>query len=184
MQMESADNVEAAVQLAAGAGMPAQNLVVADAKGRIAWTVMGVIPRRVGVDDMAVPQDWRDGRARWQGQLDASEQPRVVDPVDGRLWTANSRMAGGAALALLGNGGYDLGARAQQIRDRLRAQQRFDEAGLHAIQLDDRALMLQRWRELLLARVLTPEFVAANGLADYRAEVDKSAAAARPDAVG
>ena len=41
-------------------------------------------------------------------------------------------MVGGAAHKL-GNGGYDLGARAQQIRDALRAQERFDETGLHAI---------------------------------------------------
>lgn len=184
MHMETAASVDEAVQLAAGAGMPAQNFVVADATGRIAWTVIGAMPRRVGVDDMDRPQDWSDGRARWQGYLPAAEQPRIVDPADGRLWTANSRMVGGEAMALLGNGGWDVGARGQQIRDALRAKERFDEAGLHAIQLDHRALFHQRWRQLLLTQVLTPEFVAAHGLADYRAEIDKSADAARPDAVG
>ncbi|MBL8276668.1 MAG: penicillin acylase family protein [Pelomonas sp.] len=184
MHMETAANVDDAVQLAAGAGMPAQNLVVADATGRIAWTVIGAMPRRVGVDDMDLPQDWSDGRTRWQGYLPAAEQPRIVDPADGRLWTANSRMVGGEAMKLLGNGGWDVGARGQQIRDALRAQDRLDEAGLHAIQLDHRALFLQRWRQLLLTQVLTPEFVAANGLADYRAAIEKSADAARPDAVG
>ncbi len=184
MQMEAAGSVDEAVRLAAGAGMPAQNLMVADAKGRIGWTVMGAIPRRTAAQDMAVPQDWSDGHSAWAGYLGASEQPRVVDPADGRLWTANSRMIGGQALQTLGNGGYDLGARAQQIRDGLRAQAKFDEAGLHAIQLDHRAVLLQRWRGLLLTRVLTPEFVTANGLADYRTEVEKSADAARPDAVG
>jgi len=184
LRLETAANVDEAVQLAAGAGIPAQNLMLADASGRIAWTVIGAMPRRIGNDDMDRPQDWSDGRSRWQGYLPASEQPHIVDPPDGRLWTANARMVGGAALKLLGDGGYDLGARAQQIRDGLRAQQTFDEAGLHAIQLDHRALFLQRWRQLLLTQVLTPDFVAANGLADYRAEVEKSADAARPDAVG
>lgn len=184
MQMEAAASVDDAIALAAGAGMPAQNLMVADAKGRIGWTVMGAIPRRVAAQDMAVPQDWSDGRSAWAGYLGADAQPRVVDPADGRLWTANARMIGGEALKQLGNGGYDLGARARQIRDGLRAQEKFDEAGLHALQLDHRAVLLQRWRELLLTRVLTPEFVAANGLADYRAEVDGSADAARPEAVG
>ena len=184
MHMETAATVDDAVQLAAGAGMPAQNLVVADETGRIAWTVIGAMPRRVGTDDMDLPQDWSDGRSRWQGYLPAAEQPRIVDPADGRLWTANSRMVGGAAMKLMGNGGWDVGARGQQIRDALRAQERLDEAGLHAIQLDHRALFHQRWRELLLTRVLTPEFVAAHGLADYRAEIEKSSDAARPDAVG
>jgi penicillin G amidase len=187
MHMETAGNVDEAVRLAAGAGMPAQNLLVADAGGRIAWTVIGAMPRRVGLSepgDMDRAQDWSDGRSRWQGYLDAAEQPRIVDPADGRLWTANSRMVGGEAMKLVGDGGWDVGARGQQIRDALRAQDRFDEAGLHAIQLDHRALFHQRWRELLLDRVLTPEFVAAHGLADYRAEVEKSAEAARPEAVG
>ncbi|MBW8848196.1 MAG: penicillin acylase family protein, partial [Burkholderiales bacterium] len=184
MRMETAANVDEAVQLAAGAGVPAQNLMLADASGRIAWTVIGAMPKRVGGEDMARPQDWSDGRSRWEGYLTASEQPHIIDPADGRLWTANARMVGGDALKLLGNGGYDLGARAQQIRDGLRAQDKLDEAGLHAIQLDHRALFLQHWRQLLLERVLTPDFVAANGLADYRAEVEKSADAARPDEVG
>lgn len=184
MHMETAASVDDAVQLAAGAGMPAQNLVVADATGRIAWTVIGAMPRRVGVADMDRPQDWSDGRSLWQGYLPAAEQPRIVDPADGRLWTANARMVGGDAMKLVGNGGWDVGARGQQIRDALRAQDRLDEAGLHAIQLDHRALFHQRWRELLLTQVLTPEFVAAQGLADYRAEIEKSADAARPDAVG
>jgi len=184
MQMETAANVDEVVQRAVGAGMPAQNLLAADSAGRIAWTVIGAMPRRVGSDDMDRPQDWSDGRPRWQGWLDAAEQPRIVDPADGRLWTANSRMVGGEAMKRVGNGGWDLGARGMQIRDALRAQDRFDETGLHAVQLDHRALFLQRWRRLLLEQVLTPDFVAAHGLADYRAEIEKSADAARPDAVG
>ncbi|KQY81641.1 penicillin acylase family protein [Pelomonas sp. Root1444] len=184
MHMETATRIDAAVETAAGAGMPAQNLVVGDSTGRIAWTVCGAIPRRVGGEDIDRPQDWSDGRPRWQGYLAPAEQPRLVDPADGRLWTANARMVGGEAMKVVGNGGWDLGARGMQIRDGLRAHERFDEAGLHAIQLDHRALMLRRWRQLLLEKVLTPEFVAANGLADYRAEVDRSAGAARPDAVG
>ena len=182
--METAANVDDAVRIAAGAGMPAQNLLVADASGRIAWTVIGAIPRRVGGEDIDRPQDWSDGRPRWQGYLTAAEQPRLVDPADGRLWTANARMLGGEAMKVLGDGGWDLGARGMQIRDSLHAQQTFDETGLHAIQLDHRALFLQRWRALLLERVLTSEFVSAHGLAQYRAEVEKSADAARPNAVG
>ncbi|RZJ06438.1 MAG: penicillin acylase family protein [Rubrivivax sp.] len=184
LQMETAAGVDDALRIAAGAGIPHQNLLVADTAGRIGWTVVGAIPRRVGAEDIDRPQDWSDGRARWQGYLPAAEQPRIVDPADGRLWTANARMVGGEGMKVVGNGGWDLGARAMQIRDGLRAQATFDEAGLHALQLDNRALFLQRWRQLLLNQVLTPEFVQANSLAEYRAEVDKSADAARPDAVG
>ena len=49
MHMETVSNVDEAVHWAAGAGMPAQNFVVADAGGRIAWTVIGAMPRRVRI---------------------------------------------------------------------------------------------------------------------------------------
>lgn len=186
MRLESVATVDEAVRAAVGVGTPAQNLLLADAGGRIAWTVIGAMPQRVARSDTDsnpdAPQDWSDGVPRWQGYR--TEHPAVVDPPDGRLWTANARSVGGAALAVIGNGGYDLGARGQQIRDGLRATDTTDEAGLHAIQLDHRALFLKRWQRLLLDQVLTPEFTAQNGLADYRAEVERSADAARVDAVG
>jgi len=53
-------------------------------------------------------------------------------------------------LRLLGDGGYALGARARQIRDDLRGIDRAHEKDLLAVQLDDRAVFLQRWRALLL----------------------------------
>ncbi len=85
--------------------------------------------------------------APWPIRSDAS--PALIDPPNHRLWTANGRVLDGEALATVGNGGYDLGARAQQIRDLLAIQDRFDEHDLLAIQLDDRAVFLQRWWALL-----------------------------------
>ena len=185
LDLEGADSVAQALHLARGAGMPAQNLVVGDVQGRIGWTLIGAIPKRQ-LASLDLPQDWSDGRRGWTGWLSADDPawPMVAQPADGRLWTANARSVGGQALALIGDGGYDLGARGQQIRDGLRAQQRFDEAALHKIQLDHRALFLQRWRQLLLSEVLTPDFVRQHGLAEYREAVEKSSEAARPDAVG
>lgn len=187
LAMEQVATVGDAMQQALGAGMPAQNLLVADARGQIGWTLIAALPRRFYAEgaDMDTPQDWSTGATRWQGYLGADDNPpRIVNPADGRLWTANARSVGGPALALIGNGGYDLGARGQQIRDGLRAKDKLDEAALHEIQLDHRALFLQRWRKLLLDDVLTPEFVAKHGLADYRRAIETSADAARPDAQG
>ena len=50
----------------------------------------------------------------------------------------------------LGDGGYDLGARARQIRDDLKAKDHFAPDDMLAIQLDDRAVFLEHWHELLL----------------------------------
>ncbi|WP_077035838.1 penicillin acylase family protein [Pelomonas sp. KK5] len=185
--LERTESAEAALTLAAGVGIPAQNLLVADDQGHIGWTVIGAIPKRhyAAGADMNVPQDWSTGANGWDGYLTAEDHPpRVYDPEDGRLWSANARQVGGEALALLGTGGYDLGARGQQIRNDLRALPKLDEAAVHGVQLDYRAVFLQRWRKLLLDEVLTPDFVAKNGLAEYRDAVDKSADEARPDAVG
>ena len=181
--LERATTVNQAVAAVVGAGLPAQNMLVADAAGHIGWTLIGALPQRE-LPDLDTPQDWSTGANGWRGYVGADAAPKVIDPADGRLWSANARTVGGAALALIGNGGYDLGARGQQIRDDLRALPKLDEAALHAIQLDHRAVFLQRWRKLLLDEVLTPEFVAKNKLADYRKQVETSADAARVDAVG
>lgn len=53
-------------------------------------------------------------------------------------------------LAKIGDGGFDLGARARQIRDDLLAVERATETDLLEIQLDDRALFLERWQRQLL----------------------------------
>jgi len=161
-RLEQARTVDEAVATAPAVGIPAQNLVVADTAGRIAWTVIGRIPRRRGFDGR-LPGSWADGTRRWDGWLDAGEYPRIVDPPSGRLWSANARVVDGEALAAIGDDGYDLGARAGQIRDDLRAIEHATPGDMLAVQLDDRALFLERWRALL-ARTLTAAAVADSPL--------------------
>lgn len=70
---------------------------------------MGRLPRRVGFDGR-LPSSWADGKHRWDGYLKPEEYPRIIDPADGRIWTANARVVSGDQLARLGDGMYDLGA--------------------------------------------------------------------------
>ena len=147
--LETVADVEQAVAMAATIGMPQQNLVCADDQGRIAWTIAGSIPRRVGWDGR-LPVSWADGTHRWDGYRKPVEQPRIVDPTEGRLWSANSRVSAGTDLKVIGDGGYGLGARAMQIRDDLRALKAPTEADMLAVQLDDRAQFLNQWRPLAL----------------------------------
>ena len=149
LDLEMESTVEGAVAIAGTLGMPQQNLVCADSKGSIAWTIAGRIPRREGWDGR-LPVSWADGRHGWRGYLEADEQPDIIEPVEGRLWTANNRVAANDDLALIGQGGYALGARARQIRDGLRALDRPVETDMLALQLDDRAVFLEEWRELAL----------------------------------
>lgn len=149
VRMEHVATVGAALDLGPQLGIPAQNLLVADHAGHIGWTIAGnSLPLR-GQADPLLPADWSSAGTGWQGWAEAGQYPRIEDPPSGRLWTANNRTVGGNALTLLGNGGYDLGARAQQIRNDLNAHRSFVPGNLTDIQLDDRAVLLTRWQRLL-----------------------------------
>jgi penicillin amidase len=161
-RLEDADDLDEALHLAGRSGAPAQNFVCADSTGRIGWTILGIMPRRIGFDGR-LPASWADGTRRWDGWLESSEYPRIVDPPQERIWTANARVVDGEMLRLIGDGGYDLGARAGQIRDGLLAIERASPADMLRIQLDDRALFHQRWRDLLL-EVLSPDAITGRPL--------------------
>lgn len=148
VEMDGARDIESAMAVAHRSGVPAQNFVVADAGGRIGWTIIGPFPRRLGHDG-SLPSSWADGSRGWDGLLSPEEVPRVVDPPHGRIWTANARVVSGDMYRLVGDGGYDRGARSQQIRDNLMALEGATEADMLAVQLDDRALFLERWHRLL-----------------------------------
>lgn len=167
---EQARNVDEAVAAAAGLGMPAQNFVAGDAAGRIAWTIAGPIPRRVGFDGSR-PTSWADGSRHWAGYVAPDAFPRIVDPASGRLWTANAPVDA-SLLATLGEGGYADGIRARVIRDRLLAIDKATPADMLSVQLDDSARFHERWRTLLL-ELLTPPVVQADPRrAEFRRLVD------------
>lgn len=182
LTLETAVDAGEALGIAATMGIPPQNFVVGDSGGNIGWTIAGRIPAKNGFDAM-VPADWsrEDG---WVGWLAPEDYPRVYNPAGGRIWTANARVADADALAVIGDGGYDLGARARQIRDSLFASDEFSPADMLAIQYDDRALFLSRWRDVIL-RVLTDARVAGDpALAEYRELVRDWIPRASPESVG
>ena len=158
--LESAQTIEEAFDEANGLGTPGQNLVVADRTGRIGWSVYGAIPRRVHMDGV-LPSSWADGSRGWNGWLDRAAYPRILDPPGGRIWTANARVVDGTMLEKLGDGGYEVGTRARQIRDRLMLRNRFTAHDMLDIQMDASSRFLDRWRTLLL-NALTPAAVAGH----------------------
>ncbi|MEX1056933.1 MAG: penicillin acylase family protein, partial [Natronospirillum sp.] len=150
MALEQANSVEEALPLAAQSGIPGQNFLVVDRHGNQAWTILGPLPERAGDGfDGRQPQDWSAGLNRWVAYRAADDYPVVLNPEAGRLWTGNARMVSDELLDVVGTAKYALGARQQQIRDALLAQDRFNEADFLALQLDDRALFLDRWQGLL-----------------------------------
>ena len=178
LELETVDDVDAALALVNTIGAPVQNFVCADAQGNVGWTLLGRIPLRGSGYDPTVPSDWTQPDAGWRGFLAPERYPRVVNPPGGRIWTANNRVVGGESLALIGDGSPDRGARAQQIRDALARLEDATERDMLAIQLDDRALFLERWRKLLL------EVLDADALAGHpdRAVLRKVVATGEPRA--
>ena len=149
-EMAHVQDLDAAQALANQVGGPAQNFVAADHQGRVGWTLMGPLPQRV-YPATRLPVPWQAAGGGSWSWLPPDEYPRLVDPQDGLIWTANARVVGGTALEKIGDGGYAGGFRARQIRDGLRARDGVSGADHLAIQLDDRALFLDRWQRLLMA---------------------------------
>ena len=180
MQLETAASVQEALSLAPVIGIPQQNAVIGDDQGHIAWTIFGRIPADASRAHRGAP--WTT----------AADQPRIVDPPAGFLWTANARVASDARqLALIGGdlaavgADYNLGARARQIRDDLLALPgRASPADMLHIQLDDRALFLERWRTLLLQLLDAEALKNHPRRAQFRALVEGWNAHASVDAVG
>jgi penicillin G amidase len=182
LELETAKNVEEALDIANTMALPAQNFVTGDAGGNIGWTIAGRIPRRADFDG-TLPADWSVEHG-WQGWYEPGDYPRIVNPESGRIWTANARVADAEALRIIGDGGYALGARARQIRDALLASDTFTPADMLAIQYDNRAIFLSRWRDLLL-EVLDEETIAGRpDLAEYRELVATWVPRAAPESVG
>jgi penicillin amidase len=182
MELEHASSVADALALAPVIGIPHQNAVLGDREGHIAWTIFGRIPAETGSARVRAHGPWTT----------AAEHPRIVDPPLGRLWTANARVASdprqlqliGGDLASLGSE-YDLGARAGQIRDDLMALKGpVSPADMLRIQLDDRAVFLERWRTLLLQMLDEQAVQGKPRRAEFRGLIERWNAQASIDSVG
>ena len=180
--LETAADVQEAIRIANRVAIPPQNFVVGDAQGNIAWTIAGRIPVR-GAADSRVPSDWSTGEG-WSGWVAPAHYPKIVNPESGRIWTANTRVVDGQGHAMLGDGGYALGARATQIRDDLMQREEFSPVDMLAIQLDDRALFLRRWQALLLQVLDEKALADSPRRAEYRRLVADWVPAAVAESVG
>lgn len=147
--LEAVESVEDALALANTLGIPAQNFVAGDAKGSIGWTIAGLLPRRAqSALDPSYPIPAEGSHGSFDGSIAPADYPRVTNPANGQLATANSRQLTGAGAQLIGDGGFDVGARNRQVRDGLLALgPKTDVAGVYGVALDDRAIFITPWRE-------------------------------------
>ena len=148
MDLDTASTTEEALDIARTIRIPVQNMVIADAAGKIAWRPAGAVVARPTPSPAAIAAEAVD-KSGWQQP--ANDLPVYRSPAYPRIWTANARVISAQELERYGDGGYALGARASQIKDRLMAKARFDEQDFYAIQLDNEARFLLPWHKLLVS---------------------------------
>lgn len=142
-----ARDMESALSISHEAGLPCQNMVIADDKGRIAWTLIGGLPKRTQPAPtlpLSINDQWR-----WSGRLPAAQTPTWINPTNGRIWTANNRIMGQAHVDLLGSAGYSQQGRDTVIAEALFNSAQFDETDLLNIQYSSQTRIYDRWRNLL-----------------------------------
>ena len=146
----------------------AWNWVFADADGRIGYQMSGLMPVRHPDMDGAWPMPGWDPAFDWQGMVPPEDLPRVVDPPEGFIVTANQDLnpLGAADPINLPMGDY----RARRIAARLaeRAKVGFDDfASLH---MDVWSLQAAEFMEVL--RPLLPETAFGRTLAGWDLRYD------------
>jgi penicillin amidase len=149
-----ANSLEEGLEIARDWRGPAQNIVMADAKGDIAWTIAGFVPDRFGFLGEIDPR-WADGTIGWTGNLEGDARPQIIRPESGILFTANNRViSASAGTAPYGNG-FALGVRAQRIRELLTEADDWNESDVFAVAMDTRASLYEPYRDHLLAAMET-----------------------------
>lgn len=149
IEMDGAETLEQAMAIMNRFGGPPQNVALADDRGRIAWTLLGRLPRRTGMDG-SVSRSWAKGDIGWDGFVPPEELPRSLDPPEGFLVTANNRTIGKEYPHIVGHN-WALGYRAYRIAERLRALENVTEREMLAVQLDTRSEVFEYYRTLALS---------------------------------
>ncbi|MBP0463150.1 penicillin acylase family protein [Roseomonas sp. PWR1] len=151
---------------------PVQNLMLADADGRIAMVVTGRVPLRRAGDGSAPMPGW-DGRSDWTGFVPFEDLPHVATPASGLLANANNRIAPPGHPAFLGRDWYG-DWRFRRIGEVLEGATSHAPAGFAALQADRVSLFA---REALPAFRAMPRPAGTAGaaldlLADWQGEME------------
>lgn len=182
MEMDRVQSVGEAIAVMTRAGGPANNVLLADREGHIAWTYTGKIPVRRGFDGSS-SVSWADGRAGWTGYVAPESVPRITDPPSGFVVSANHRMLARDYPYVIGHA-FANGYRAFRISQRLEALTNVRERDLLELQLDSTGQFYEFYRKIA-RELLTDSVVAANPrLAEVRRVLDAWNGKAEADSLG
>jgi penicillin amidase len=164
LDLNLASDFEEFREAARSFAVPAQNLLYADRQGHIGYQAPGQVPIRRPALPRAPAGYWPapgwDSTYDWQGFVEFTELPWVLDPADGVIVAANQAVTSSSTPFLTSE--WDQGWRSTRIGERLAELPKVAPADMADIQLDT---------ENAFARVLVPALLA----------VPLEASAAAPD---
>lgn len=151
----TASSVPEGLDVLTNLGAVSLGFVVADAAGRVGWTLSGPHPRRTGFDG-SVPTSWAETGTGWEGLVTDSERPVIADSGRARVFHANNRPVGIDLFEEIRFLPSNTGVRAHRIRTLLDSRDVFDEAAFHEMQLDLRTPYFDYARDIVL-EVVAPD---------------------------
>ena len=90
LRMDQATSFSEFQEACGFSNLPGENMVWADRRGNIGWQAVGIAPRRPNWSGLVpVPGD---GTFEWNGFLNINQLPHVLNPLDGRIITANNHI--------------------------------------------------------------------------------------------
>ncbi|MER7836180.1 penicillin acylase family protein [Streptomyces sp. NPDC096040] len=137
--------------------VPSQNLVYADTKNNIGYTLPGRIPTRSSADDGSIPAPGWDSKYRWTGYIKQDELPYEYDPKRGYIVTANQAVVDKDKYPYTLTTDWGYGTRSQRITDLI--ESKIKDGG--KISTDDmRQMQLDNSSEI--AKLLVPKLLKIN----------------------
>ncbi len=136
--------------------VPSQNLIYADVEGNIGYQAPGAIPIRSQGDGRWPVPGW-DGKHEWKGYVPFDALPRVLNPDEGFIITANNRVIGDQYPHTLGADTAP-GYRSARIRDLLSSKDRLSVRDMTRFQTDTYNPIAEQISESLLEVDLDTRF--------------------------
>jgi len=134
--------------------VPSQNLVYADTKDNIGYTLPGKIPTRAKGDDGSIPAPGWDSKYKWTGYIKKDELPYEYNPDRGYIVTANQAVVDKDKYPYTLTTDWGYGTRSQRITDLI--EQKIKGGG--KISTDDmRQMQLDNSSEI--AKLLVPKLL-------------------------
>ncbi|MER6078998.1 penicillin acylase family protein [Streptomyces sp. NPDC001833] len=137
--------------------VPSQNLIYADTKNNIGYTLPGRIPTRSSADDGSIPAPGWDSTYKWTGFIKQDELPYEYDPKRGYIVTANQAVIDKDKYPYTLTTDWGYGTRSQRITDLI--ESKIKDGG--KISTDDMRQM-QTDNSSEIAKLLVPKLLKIN----------------------